>query len=67
MREEFDKALLESKKSTRSDEMQTELIKNCEEDTKKIIYQLIQKSYATRQVPRDFTKYQFQRKDCKNM
>jgi hypothetical protein len=58
MREEFDKALMElkNKKSPRIDQIPTELIQNCGENTKKIIYEMIKKFYETGQVPSDLTK-----------
>lgn len=58
MREKFHKALLELKNKTAPgiDEIPAELLKECGENSKKIIYELIQKIYETGQVPRDFTK-----------
>lgn len=50
MREEFDKALLlelKKKKAFGVDEIPAELIQNCGENTKKIIYEMIKKCYET--------------------
>jgi len=58
IREEFDKALMElkNKKALGVDEIPVELIQNCGENTKKIIYEMINECYETGQVPSDFTK-----------
>jgi hypothetical protein len=58
MREEFDKALaeLKNKKAPGVDEIPAELIQNCGENTKKIIYEIIKECYEIGQMPSDFTK-----------
>lgn len=58
MREEFDSILMElkNKKAPGVDEIPVELIQNCGESTKKIIYEMIKKCYETGNVPSDFTK-----------
>lgn len=58
MKEEFDKALMElmNKKAPGVDEIPAELIQNCGENTKKIIYEMIKKCYENGQEPSDFTK-----------
>jgi len=65
MREEFDKVLLELKnnKAPRVDEIPVELVKICGENTKKIIYELIQKRYETG--PKD-TKRFYKVHNCTN-
>lgn len=47
---------LKNKKAPGIDEIPAELLKDCGENNKKIIYELIQKIYETGQVIRDFTK-----------
>jgi len=47
---------LENKIAPGVDEIPAELIQNCGEDTKRIIYEMIKECYETGQVPSDFTK-----------
>lgn len=55
-REDFDKALSELKNKKAPGVNEIPALKNCGENAKKIINELIQKSYEIEQVPRDFTK-----------
>uniref|UniRef100_A0A8D8Z0H2 Craniofacial development protein 2 n=1 Tax=Cacopsylla melanoneura TaxID=428564 RepID=A0A8D8Z0H2_9HEMI len=57
LREEFDKALkdLKCKKAPGIDGIQAELLKECGDQTKHILYSIVQKIYDTGIMPTDFT------------
>jgi len=57
-RGEFDNAMeeLENKKALRIDKIPVELLKNCGEKAKDVLFKIISSMYKTGKIPSDFTK-----------